>query len=150
MRQETGHRGQGVGKPCKGLLPAVGRATLCPPLRLAHGVPPGTSFHSSAAIRVPLTSPASSQSSSLQGGPGRPQARLPHPPPAPEALCTGSLNPCTGPGSLLGYLSTRTLMCGCPRPLLIWHPSSHRLDELQNHGSWVPQPGPSQHLPRKR
>ena len=104
--------------------------------------------HSSAAIRFPLISPASSQPSSLQGGPGRPQARLPHPPPAPEALCIGSLNPCSGPGSLSGYLSTRTLMCGSPRPLLVWHPSSPRLLELQDYGSRpkadrVPQPGPS-------
>lgn len=46
-------------------------------------------------------------------------------------------------------------MFGSPRPLLVWHLSSPRLLELQDYGSRlkadrVPQPGPSQRLPRKR
>lgn len=128
-------------------MPTAGKATRVHPCALHRTSHLEHPCHSAAAIRFPLISPASSQASSLQGGPGHPQARLPQPPPALEALCIGPLNPCSGPGPLPGHLPTRTLVCGSTRPLPVWRPSSLRLEELWDHGSHpkadrAPQPAP--------
>lgn len=158
VRQETRHLGHGAGgrETLLGALAHCGEGhpvsipvpcTWCPTwnIPVTHQQP----SDSHSFLQRPHSPPPFKEAQDA------PQARLPHPPPAPEALCIGSLNPCSGPGSLLGYLSTRTLMFGSPRPLLVWHPSSPRLLELQDYGSRlkadrVPQPGPSQRLPRKR
>ena len=72
---------------------------------------------------------------SSRGGPGRPQARQPRPPPALEALRTSSLSPSMGPGTLFWVpVSQDPQLLGsrqCVSPLglsLSGTPSSPRLE----------------------
>lgn len=142
-----------------GSYPLRGGPPLCASLCLAHGVPSGTALALLCSHEIPahLSKALSSHPLSRRRRTSTGQAAASSS--SPEALCTSSLSPSTGPGTPFWVpVSQDPRLLGsrrCAAPLglsLSDTPSSPSLEGAP--GLWLPPPGqtgaPSQHLPRRR